>query len=131
MRLIIASPSQGFVKMYIKLFKPCLAHGRNYVNAGYYYFMILKGKNNLSVAFILKGLKRENITFYFSFLSFFFWCICLSFFFKNLFIFNWRIIVLQYCVGFCHISTRISHRYIYIPSILNLPPTPYHPSRLS
>ena len=40
MRLIIASPSQGFVKMYIKLFKPCLAHGRNYVNAGYYYFML-------------------------------------------------------------------------------------------
>ena len=79
MRLIIASPSQGFVKMYIKLFKPCLAHGRNYVNAGYYYFMILKGKNNLSVAFILKGLKRENITFYFSFLFFFGAYVFLSF----------------------------------------------------
>ena len=26
-------------------------------------------------------------------------------FFFNLFIFNWRIIVLQYCVGFCHPST--------------------------
>ena len=26
------------------------------------------------------------------------------FFFKNLFIFNWKIIALQYCVGFCHIS---------------------------
>ena len=25
--------------------------------------------------------------------------------FKNLFIFNWRIITLQYCVGFCETST--------------------------
>ena len=30
-----------------------------------------------------------------------------SFFLK--FIFNWRIIALQYCVGFCHILTWISH----------------------
>ena len=35
--------------------------------------------------------------------SFFLFCL-------NLFIFNWRIIALQYCVGFCHISTWISHR---------------------
>ena len=26
--------------------------------------------------------------------------------------FNWRIIALQYCVGFCHISTLISHELI-------------------
>ena len=43
-----------------------------------------------------------------------------------LFIFNWRIIVLQYYVGFCHTSTWISHRYTYVPSLLNLPPT-FHP----
>ena len=43
--------------------------------------------------------------------------------FKNfLFIFNWRIIALQYCVGFCHISTWISHRYTYVPSLLKFPP---------
>ena len=35
-----------------------------------------------------------------------------------LFFFNCRIIVLQYCVSFCHISTRISHRCIYVPSHL-------------
>ena len=29
-------------------------------------------------------------------------------------ILNWRIIGLQYCVDFCHISTWISHRYIYL-----------------
>ena len=33
----------------------------------------------------------------------------LSFSEKQLFIFNWRIIALQYPVGFCHISTWISH----------------------
>ena len=42
-------------------------------------------------------------------------------FFKK--IFNWKIIALQYSIGFCHISTRISHRYIVVPSLLNLPPT--------
>ena len=26
--------------------------------------------------------------------------------FKNLFLFNWRIISFQYCVGFCHISNE-------------------------
>ena len=38
-------------------------------------------------------------------------------------IFNWRIIALQCCIGFFHSSTRISHRYTYVPSLLNLPPT--------
>ena len=42
----------------------------------------------------------------------------------DLFIFSWRIIALQYSVVFCHISTGISHRYTYIPSLLNLPPHP-------
>ena len=41
----------------------------------------------------------------------------------NWFIFNWRIIALQYCVGFCHTSAWISHRYTHVPSLLNLPPT--------
>ena len=36
--------------------------------------------------------------------------------------FYWRIITLQYCAGFCHISTWISRRYTYVPSLLNLPP---------
>ena len=35
--------------------------------------------------------------------------------FYFLFIFNWRIIALQYCVSFCHISTWISHRHTYVP----------------
>ena len=50
--------------------------------------------------------------------------------FKQLFSFNWRIIALQYCVGFCHTSTWISHRYIHVPSFLNLPPAPPHPTLL-
>ena len=35
--------------------------------------------------------------------------------------FNWKIITLQYCIGFCHTVTWINHRYICIPSLLNLP----------
>ena len=38
-------------------------------------------------------------------------------------IFNWRIIALQYCVGFCHTSAWISLRHTYVPSLLNLPST--------
>ena len=43
-----------------------------------------------------------------------------------MFIFNWRIIALQYCVGFCRILTWISHRYTHVLSLLNLPPTLHH-----
>ena len=51
-----------------------------------------------------------------------------SFFFYNLF-FYWRIIALQNFVVFCQASTWISHRYTYIPYLLNLPPIP-SPSHL-
>ena len=46
---------------------------------------------------------------------------------------NWKIIALWCYAGFCHTSTWISHRYTYVPSLLNLLPTstPSHPSMLS
>ena len=47
---------------------------------------------------------------------------------QNLIIFNWRLIALQYFVGFCHISTRISLRFMYVPVLLNNPSKlPLHP----
>ena len=46
---------------------------------------------------------------------------------RLLFIFSWRIIALQCCVGFCHTSAWISHRYKDVPSLMNLPPTPPPP----
>ena len=53
--------------------------------------------------------------------------------FYFLFIFNWRIIALQYCSGFCHISTWTSHAYTISPaSWTSLPPSSLsNPSRLS
>ena len=39
-----------------------------------------------------------------------------SFFLFRL-IFNWKIIALQYCVGFCHISTWISHQFSSVQSL--------------
>ena len=42
--------------------------------------------------------------------------------FLYLFIFNRRKTALQNFVVFCQTSTRISHRYTYVPSLLNLPP---------
>ena len=54
-----------------------------------------------------------------------------SLFFIFKFIFNWRIIGLQCHVGFCHTSIRISQRYTYVPSLLNLPYTYPLPATLS
>ena len=44
---------------------------------------------------------------------------------KIYFIFNWRIIALQYCIGFCHTTTQISHKCTYVSSLLNLPSALY------
>ena len=44
----------------------------------------------------------------------------LSPFLKFYFIFNWGLITLQYCDGYCHTSTRISHR-----CTSHLPPHPF------
>ena len=48
-------------------------------------------------------------------------------FFK--FVFNRRITAVQHCVGFRHISARISRKYTHVSFLLNLlpPPTPSHP----
>ena len=50
-------------------------------------------------------------------------CIPFAFFlfffcFYSFIYFNWRIITLQNCEGFCHVSTWISHGYTYVPSPL-------------
>ena len=49
--------------------------------------------------------------------------------FKNIYIyliyFNWGIISLHYCDGFCHTSTRTSHGYTCVSPLLNPPPTSF------
>ena len=43
-------------------------------------------------------------------------------FFKKLIYFNWRLITLEYCSGFCHTLTWISHKCTHIPH----PESPSH-----
>ena len=65
-------------------------------------------------------------------LHFFFLLLIIFIFSFLLYIYlNWRLIMLQYCSGFCHTSTWISHGCTCDP-ILNplTPPSPSHPSRL-
>ena len=62
--------------------------------------------------------------------------VCFLFYFLiKLFIFNWRLIALQYCISFCHTSTWIGHRYAHVrlswTSLPPPPPTPVQPSRFS
>ena len=84
-------------------------------------------KENLLLLYLTCQSLRENILFY----QLWIWGSNLErvFFFNlNVFIFNCRIIALYYCFDFCPISTSISHRYIYVPSLFNLPPTSHLPS---
>ena len=53
----------------------------------------------------------------------------LKYIFKLL-IFDWRIIALQYCVGFCHIATWISHTYTHGPPLEPPSHLPPHPTLL-
>ena len=47
-------------------------------------------------------------------------CLCIDNFLKK-FVFNWRIIALQCCIGFLCTTVWISCKYTCIPSFLNLP----------
>ena len=48
----------------------------------------------------------------------------------NFILFFWRVIALQFCVGFCCIIMWISCKQTYISSLLSLPPTPPQPTAL-
>ena len=107
----------------------CILHNENTLQKAYGLDASQSGKNevwswSVFIYFYLK--KKSTFSFTQKYIvkvfPYLFFCI------KKLFIFNWRIIALQYCVGFCHISTWISHSYTYVRSLLNLPPTPSHPS---
>jgi len=49
------------------------------------------------------------------------------FIFNEFIYFNWRLVTLQYCSGFCHTLTWISHGYTHVPHPEPLCPLPPHP----
>ena len=56
---------------------------------------------------------------------------CLLFFFFSFIFISWRLITLQYCSGFCHTLTRISHGFTCIPHPSPPSHLPPHPIPLS
>ena len=72
--------------------------------------LILLDHNNSSLLFVFQR-PWENLF------------VSLKFHGESYFIFNWRIITLQYCNGFCHTWTWIRHRFTHVLSLLNFPPT--------
>ena len=83
-----------------------------------------QGTENL-ICFMRLPLKATKISEN-SHLDFFFF-----FFFSFIFI-SWKLITLQYCSGFCHTLTWISHGFTCVPHpnppLRLLPPSPAHPS---
>ena len=90
---------------------PLNTGAKNVVSAAFKQVMRPDSSHSLSLFFLFSHfiLLFENCLNYSS---------CLEFLF--ILFFNWRTIALQYCVGFCHTSTWISHRYMYVPSFLKL-----------
>ena len=71
---------------------------------------------NFSFVFFIANIYKYNYFLYINILS------CTLFFFSFIFI-SWRLITLQYCSGFCHTLTWISHGFTSIPH-------PHPPSHL-
>ena len=73
----------------------------------------------------------DKILFLLSLWNIYFYLLEIFYYFFNYF--NWRLITLQYCGGFCHTSTWINHRCTYVPLSWTLlpPPSLPHPSGLS
>ena len=54
-------------------------------------------------------------------------CVCVYFFFFSFIFTSWRLITLQYCSGFCHTLTWISHGSTCVPHPDSPLPLPSHP----
>ena len=75
-------------------------------------------------AFFWFSLFNVSILLFFEFFHF------IKLFFLNYF--NWKIITLQYCNGFCHIATWIGSKFTCVPpQSWNPFPYPSHPNKLA
>ena len=84
--------------------------------------------NGLSILFILS--KNQLLALLiFAMVSFVSFAFISALIFKISFLLL-TLITLQYCVGFCHTSTCISHRDTYVSSLLTLSHLPPQPTRL-
>ena len=76
------------------------------------------------------GIKPTYLSFFFSCNFYFLFIYFLIFYSFIYFFISWRLITLQYCSGFCHTLTWISHRYTCVPHPDPPSHLPLHPIRL-
>ena len=98
------------------------------------FFLMFLDKSLWIFKIFLKNWLLVSLIFYIFILYFIYFCSILyyffpstKFFFNFLFIclFNWRLITLQYCSGFCHTLTWISHGFTCVTH--PKPPSHLHP----
>ena len=80
------------------------------------YFLVLSCSTQGFIILIFINLISGNSYFPYRFHLLFLFIFFMFLFFSFLFIFiSWRLITLQYCSGFCHTLTRISHGFTSVP----------------
>ena len=133
-RALSCSPIQIMFFIVFELFYNSLSYGKLMMLQNNSWKPVMSNGMQLTIALQVDQFSI-NLYFYFRIPN----SLCVSLLFETLFLFfliflffpficiSWRLITLQYCSGFCHTLTRISHGFTCIPDPDPLSHLPLHP----